>query len=81
MKRQPFQVVSFQSVVLTISQRGRRIGRIRLAVENAILYAYVAVGVAVRGEYYFSKHARDLTLTEAALLAGLPRGRLPTPRC
>ena len=27
-----------------------------------------------RREFYFSKHAKDLTLTEAALLAGLPKG-------
>ena len=27
-----------------------------------------------RRNIYFSKHAKDLTLTEAALLAGLPKG-------
>src|SRR5580692_7101071 len=31
-------------------------------------------GFEAASEYYFSKHARDLTLTEAALLAGLPKG-------
>ncbi len=30
-------------------------------------------GFEAASEYYFSKHARDLTLTEAALLAGLPK--------
>ncbi|MEA2143443.1 MAG: penicillin-binding protein, partial [Solirubrobacteraceae bacterium] len=32
-----------------------------------------AVGVEAASEIYFSKHARDLTLDEAALLAGLPQ--------
>jgi membrane peptidoglycan carboxypeptidase len=31
-------------------------------------------GFEAASEYYFSKHARDLNLTEAALLAGLPKG-------
>jgi penicillin-binding protein 1A len=31
-------------------------------------------GFEAASEYYFSKHAKDLTLTEAALLAGLPKG-------
>ena len=31
-------------------------------------------GFEAASEYFFSKHARDLTLTEAALLAGLPKG-------
>jgi penicillin-binding protein 1A len=31
-------------------------------------------GFEAASEYFFSKHVRDLTLTEAALLAGLPKG-------
>ncbi len=31
-------------------------------------------GFEAGSQYYFSKHARDLTLPEAALLAGLPKG-------
>ncbi len=31
-------------------------------------------GFEAASQYFFSKHARDLTLTEAALLAGLPKG-------
>jgi penicillin-binding protein 1A len=31
-------------------------------------------GFEAASEYYFSKHAKDLNLTEAALLAGLPKG-------
>ncbi len=31
-------------------------------------------GFEAASEYYFSKHAKDLSLTEAALLAGLPKG-------
>jgi penicillin-binding protein 1A len=33
-----------------------------------------ALGVEAAAQTYFSKHAKDLTLTEAALLAGLPKG-------
>ncbi len=45
-----------------------------------VLYGdQIALGHGVFGfeagaEYFFSKHAADLTLTEAALLAGLPKG-------
>src|ERR1019366_1177562 len=31
-------------------------------------------GFEAASQYYFSKHARDLTLPEAALLAALPKG-------
>ena len=31
-------------------------------------------GFEAASEFYFSKHAKDLDLTEAALLAGLPKG-------
>src|SRR5207244_12118861 len=32
-----------------------------------------AIGVEVAAETYYSKHARDLTLPEAAMIAGLPQ--------
>src|SRR6266545_472574 len=32
-----------------------------------------AIGVEAAAETYYSKHARDLTLTEAAMIAGLPQ--------
>ncbi|BDG61810.1 transglycosylase domain-containing protein [Caldinitratiruptor microaerophilus] len=41
---------------------------------NTIYLGQGAYGVEVAAQTYFSKHARELTLPEAALLAGLPRG-------
>ena len=41
---------------------------------NQIYLGSGMYGFEAGSEYYFSKHARDLTLTEAALLAGLPKG-------
>jgi penicillin-binding protein 1A len=41
---------------------------------NSIYYGHGATGVEAAAEVYFGKHARDLTLGEAALLAGLPNG-------
>lgn len=40
---------------------------------NEIYYGNVAYGVEAAAQTYFSKHARDLTLPEAALIAGLPQ--------
>jgi penicillin-binding protein 1A len=40
---------------------------------NRIFLGQRAYGVGAAAEVYFDKHARDLTLAEAALLAGLPR--------
>jgi penicillin-binding protein 1A len=44
---------------------------------NTVSYGTVdgrtAIGVEAAAETYFSKHANDLTLNEAALLAGLPQ--------
>ena len=44
---------------------------------NSVPYGTVngrtAIGIEAAAETYFSKHARDLTLSEAALLAGLPQ--------
>jgi len=40
---------------------------------NQIFLGHGAYGFEAASEYYFSKPARDLTLDEAALLAGLPK--------
>ena len=41
---------------------------------NQIYLGSGVYGFEAGAEYYFSKHAKDLTLPEAALLAGLPKG-------
>jgi penicillin-binding protein 1A len=41
---------------------------------NQIYLGHGMYGFEAASEFYFSKHAKDLTLTEAALLAGLPKG-------
>lgn len=41
---------------------------------NQIYLGSGVYGFEAGSEYYFSKHAKDLTLPEAALLAGLPKG-------
>jgi penicillin-binding protein 1A len=41
---------------------------------NQIYLGSGMYGFEAASEYYFSKHARDVTLPEAALLAGLPKG-------
>ena len=41
---------------------------------NQIFLGHGTYGFEAGAEYYFSKHAKDLTLPEAALLAGLPKG-------
>jgi penicillin-binding protein 1A len=41
---------------------------------NQIYLGSGQYGFEAASEYYFSKHAKDLDLTEAALLAGLPKG-------
>ena len=41
---------------------------------NQIYLGRGTYGFEAGSEYYFSKHAKDLTLPEAALLAGLPKG-------
>jgi penicillin-binding protein 1A len=40
---------------------------------NNVYFGSSAYGVEAASEIYFSKHAKDLSLKEAALLAGLPR--------
>ncbi len=41
---------------------------------NQIYLGHGTYGFEAGAEYYFSKHVRELTLAEAALLAGLPKG-------
>jgi len=41
---------------------------------NQIYLGHGIYGFEAGAQYYFSKHAKDLTLPEAALLAGLPKG-------
>lgn len=41
---------------------------------NQIYLGHGVYGFEAGAEFYFSKHARDLSLTEAATLAGLPKG-------
>jgi penicillin-binding protein 1A len=40
---------------------------------NAVYYGNRAYGIEAASQTYFSKHAKELTLREAALLAGLPQ--------
>ncbi|AXC10572.1 Multimodular transpeptidase-transglycosylase [Acidisarcina polymorpha] len=41
---------------------------------NQIYLGHGTYGFEAGAEYYFSKHAKDLTLPQAAMLAGLPKG-------
>ncbi len=41
---------------------------------NQIALGHGVYGFEAGAQYYFSKHAKDLTVEEAALLAGLPKG-------
>ncbi|TLS36677.1 transglycosylase domain-containing protein [Pseudalkalibacillus caeni] len=41
---------------------------------NTIYYGHGAYGIEAAADYYFDKHAKDLTLGEAAMLAGIPKG-------
>jgi penicillin-binding protein 1A len=43
---------------------------------NQIYLGHGVYGFEAASEYYFSKHARQLTLVEAALIAGLPKSPL-----
>lgn len=43
---------------------------------NTIYYGHAAYGIEAASRTYFGKPAADLTLAEAAMLAGLPRGPL-----
>ena len=67
---------------------GRKIQEVMLAIQierrftkpqiftlyaNQIFLGHGAYGFEAGSQFYFSKHAKDLTLEEAALLAGLPK--------
>jgi membrane peptidoglycan carboxypeptidase len=41
---------------------------------NAIFYGHHATGIEAASEVYFGKHASELNLAEASMLAGLPNG-------
>lgn len=41
---------------------------------NTIYYGHGAYGAEAASRYYFNKHANELSLAEAALLAGIPKG-------
>ena len=41
---------------------------------NTIYFGHGAYGVQAASQYYFGKDALDLTLSEAAMLAGIPKG-------
>ena len=41
---------------------------------NTIYYGHGAYGVEAASQYYFGKSAKELTLAEASMLAGIPKG-------
>lgn len=41
---------------------------------NTIYYGHGAYGIEAAANYYFNKHASELSLHEAAMLAGIPKG-------
>lgn len=41
---------------------------------NQIYYGHSAYGIEAAAQMYYGKHAKDLTLAESALLAGVPKG-------
>lgn len=41
---------------------------------NTIYYGHGTYGIEAASKYYFNKSAKDLSLSEAALLAGIPKG-------
>ncbi|WP_042351100.1 transglycosylase domain-containing protein [Bacillus massiliigorillae] len=41
---------------------------------NTIYFGHGAYGVQAASQYYFGKNAKDLTVAEAAMLAGIPKG-------
>ncbi|UOQ94996.1 penicillin-binding protein [Halobacillus shinanisalinarum] len=41
---------------------------------NTIYYGHGAYGIEAASRYYFDKHAKELTLAEASMLAGIPKG-------
>jgi penicillin-binding protein 1A len=64
-----------QEIVLTLEiERRFTKQQIFTLYANQIYLGRGTYGFEAGSEYYFSKHARDLTLPEAALLAALPKG-------
>jgi penicillin-binding protein 1A len=65
----------FQEVILSM-QIERRFTKNQIfeLYANQIYLGRGTYGFEAGSEYYFNKHVRDLTLPEAALLAGLPKG-------
>jgi len=64
-----------QEIVLTLQiERRFTKSQIFTLYANQIYLGRGTYGFEAGSEYYFSKHARDLTLPEAALLAALPKG-------
>lgn len=41
---------------------------------NTIYYGHRAYGIEAASNYYFGKHANELTLGEASMIAGIPKG-------
>lgn len=41
---------------------------------NTIYYGHGAYGIEAASRYFFQKHANELTVAEAAMLAGIPKG-------
>ena len=65
----------FQEVLLSIQmERSFTKPQIFVLYGNQIYLGSGVYGFEAGANYFFSKHAIDLTLTEAALLAGLPKG-------
>ena len=65
----------FQEVLLSM-QIERRFTKPQIfqLYANQIYLGHGTYGFEAGSQFYFSKHVRDLTLPEAALLAGLPKG-------
>lgn len=64
-----------QEVFLTIQiERAFTKQQIFTLYANQIYLGHGMYGFEAASEYYFNKHARELNLPEAALLAGLPKG-------
>ena len=65
----------FQEVLLAVQiERVFTKDQIFQMYSNQIYLGHGTYGFEAASEFYFSKHARDLTLPEAALLAALPKG-------
>lgn len=41
---------------------------------NTIYYGHSSYGIEAAAQYYFGKHANDLSIAEASMLAGIPKG-------